>query len=570
VIEIIQTAHPRLFINADRISELMQLMKTDSFFAGLSQSVIRKADELLTMDVVPFQIVGPRMLKNCQEIHRRVATLSFCSLLTGDNRYAIRAKDEMMSAADYPHWNKDHFLDTAELITAFAIGYDWLYDVLPKPDLAFIKKTMIEKGIQPGLEEHKKNIWWAGHKYNWNQVCNGGLIIGALSVADEEPALCKEVFEATVKYLPIAFNSYGKDGGWEAGPDYWKYTTWYSVLLIDALQTITGNDFGLSATEGFDKTGYFPIYCAGPADKYFNFGDAGENVAPVSTLFWLGKKFSNESFISENHRLLKKALADNEVIETFNLIWYSPPSGKEISLPTKKCFNDIHVGSFRSEWKNAAATFIGFKGGNNQADHGNLDLGSFVLDMKGVRWAVDLGRDSYDLPNYFNRTEGGGRWNYFRTNTKSHNTLVLNNDIQRATAKAKLISCGLEGDAAVAIIDLSEAYAPHAHSATRKIKMISSSEIIITDRVEWAGEEKHIRWQLLTDAEIALQGNKAELIKEGQKIVATIIQPANADFEIVSAEQSAPEMNNEGYRQLVLNRNEKNKISEIVICISES
>ena len=39
-----------------------------------------------------------------------------------------------------------------------------------------------------------------------------------------------EIFDATTKHLPIAFNSYGKDGGWEAGPDYWQYTTWYSAL----------------------------------------------------------------------------------------------------------------------------------------------------------------------------------------------------------------------------------------------------------------------------------------------------------------------------------------------------
>ena len=53
---------------------------------------------------------------------------------------------------------------------------------------------MINQGLKTGLEEHKNNIWWAAHKYNWNQVCNGALIIGALSIGDEEPQLASEIF----------------------------------------------------------------------------------------------------------------------------------------------------------------------------------------------------------------------------------------------------------------------------------------------------------------------------------------------------------------------------------------
>ena len=52
---------------------------------------------------------------------------------------------------------------------------------------------------------------------------------------------------------------------------------------------VTGNDLGLSKTKGFDKTGLFPIYTAGPNDRYFNFADADENYKPLPVLFWLGK-----------------------------------------------------------------------------------------------------------------------------------------------------------------------------------------------------------------------------------------------------------------------------------------
>jgi hypothetical protein len=72
---------------------------------------------------------------------------------------------------------------------------------------------------------------------------------------------------------------------------------------------------------------------------------------------------------------------------------------------------------------------------------------------------------------------------------------------------------------------------------------------------------------MLTDAEIIVAGNKAELFKDGETIVATILQPAGAVFAVVSAEQAAPEMKNAGYRQLIIKRTETGKSSEIEISI---
>ncbi len=569
MIKILSTEHPRLFIDNSRIAELKELSKNDSHFEQLQNGLLRKANRLLTEEPVPFKITGPRMLKNCQEIHSRVETLALSYLLTEDLKYAQRANNELVSAAGYPHWNKDHFLDTAELITAFAIGYDWLFHALPAKDLKFIKDTMIEKGIQIGLDLHQDKIWWAGHKFNWNQVCNGSLIIGALAVADEETQLCSNVFEATTKFLPIAFNSYGKDGGWEGGPDYWQYTTWYSILLVDTLKRVTGNDFGLSKTEGFNQTGLFPIYMSGANDKLFNFADADESYNPLPFLFWLGKEFKLDACINENHRLLKKGVAENAEIDAFNLIWYAPKTDAK-ALPTSKVFSSVNVGSMRGEWANAQSTFIGFKGGFNQADHAHLDLGSFVLDMSGERFASDLGRDSYDLPGYFDPSEGGGRWQYFRLNTKSHNTLVLNNDVQRAAAKAAITEMTSGSGITTSKVNLSEAYAPHARSVVRCFTLTREEYVEITDEITWGEGKKHFRWQILTGTEVNLQDGKAILTKNNQSLQVEILQPENLIFKAESANQAEPNRSNDGYQLLFLEGDESGKQTTIHVRISKS
>jgi hypothetical protein len=569
MLKIINTEHPRLYINSRRLNEMSELAKNDEFFQSLKIGLVYKANKLLTEIPVQFEITGPRMLKNCQEILSRVATLSLSYHLSQEQKYAIRAKDELLSAANYPHWNKDHFLDTAELITAFAIGYDWLFNVLPKSDLEIIKNALITKGLKVGLDEHKNNIWWAQHKFNWNQVCNGGLIIGSLAIADEEPQLFNEIVEATAKHLPIAFNSYGKDGGWEAGPDYWQYTTWYSALLLDALQGVTGNDFGLMKTKGFDKTGLFPIYAAGANDKYFNFADADENYTALPILFWLGKQFNLDVCINENHRLLKQALENKTNIDAFNLIWYAPVVENSKSLPESRLFSDINAGFMRSKWADKEALSVAFKGGHNQADHAHLDLGSFVFDMLGVRWASELGRDNYDLPNYWDLSEGGGRWKYFRLNTKSHNTLVINNDNQRALATAEIIDFKTSENESIGVIDLTAAYKPHVKSVLRTIKLVEGSVLVVNDIIEWEGSEKTAQWQILTDAEISLFGGKAILKKDGKEIYATIISPTGSVFESTSAQQVEPESQNKGFKQLIIRKTESSMVTEIAVSFCE-
>jgi hypothetical protein len=568
MLEILKTGHPRLYISPERLNDLAEHEEKDIFFQLLKEGLIKKADRIMHEKPVEFKITGPRMLKNCQEILSRVSALALTHHLTKDLQYAVRALEELISAASYPHWNKDHFLDTAELICTFAIGYDWLFHVLSKTDLSVIRHALVDKGLKAGLEEHKNNVWWASHKYNWNQVCNGAMIIGALSIGEEEPQLAKEIYAATTRHLPVAFNSYGKDGGWEAGPDYWEYTTWYSALLIDALQEVTGNDLGLSNIKGFKKTGLFPLYMAGPHDRYFNFADSDDSYKPLPVLFWLGKKFNIDACIIENHRLLRKSLRNGKEIDAFNLIWYQPAEKRAHLLPATRYFSDIHALSIRSEWDNEQAAFIACKGGNNQADHAHLDSGSFVLDMNGERWASDLGRDNYDLPGYFNLSEGGERWKYFRLNTQSHNTLVLNNDNQRAEAKSEFIKTHLSESESFGAMDLSEAYIPHAISVLRNIKLKNKNEIILHDIIRWAGSQKSVQWQMLTDADIFLSGRKAELSKDGKKIYATLLQPDDVVFEVISAERTEPEKDNKGFRQLIVKKTEKGDTTEIIVSLA--
>jgi hypothetical protein len=121
----------------------------------------------------------------------------------------------------------------------------------------------------------------------------------------------------------------------------------------------------------------------------------------------------------------------------------------------------------------------------------------------------------------------------------------------------------------VAKIDLSEAYQPHAKSVIRTIRLNKDSSVMISDLIEWTGTNKLIQWQMLTNAEISISGSKAELFKAGYKIVVSILKPADAIFEVFTAELKESEMKNIGYKQLIFRKIEKKNFNQIVISIGK-
>jgi hypothetical protein len=560
--------HARLFLDDSKLVALKKQIEKDRALSELYLNIKKQADNLLDAAPTPFQITGPRMLKNCQQILSRVVTLALLFRHTRKESYKNRALLELQAAADFPHWNPDHFLDTAELCTAFGIAYDWLHADLSSDERLMIRTALLEKGLKVGLEAYESGIWWLDHKFNWNNVCHGGLSIGALAIADEEPDIAQAILQTAVEKLPISLANYGPDGAWQAGTDYWEYTTWYTALFIDALHTALGSDFDLGQTPGLDKTGFFPIYAESTTGSYYNFADAAIESTAKPCLFWLGRQFNEPHFIHANHRLVDRQLKNGDAVHPFHLVWYEKDVLPESALPASAYFRGTEAVFMRRSWENTDGLFVGFKGGLNQADHGHLDLGSFVLDAQSERWALDLGRDDYDLPGYFDKTEGGGRWHIFRLNNKSHNTLTLNDDLQRATAVAPVLKTHFSKDNQFAIVDLTSAYKPHAKKVLRGIALQDDDTVIMQDEIEWAADQKHVSWQLLTDAELEISkdGTKAVLHKNGKQMTARILSPVGATFDIKSAAQMPPENPNEGLLQLVIEHDETDELS--VLCIA--
>jgi len=552
VLDGLRPEHPRIMLTDDRLGALKTRAAEDPLLQRYVDDVLAAADDLVEAKELQHVLPdGIRLLSVSRACLGRVSTLALAYRWTHDERYLTAALRDLRAVCAFEDWNPDHFLDTAEMTNAVAIGYDWLYAALDDETREVLRAAILHLGLEPGLQGYR------GEKYsfprvenNWNQVCNSGLAVGALAVADTDPEVAREIIAGAVASLPRAMRHYAPDGAWMEGPGYWNYATSYISYGISALDSALGKDPGTAEYPGLAQSGAFPIYGAGPTGCYLSYADAGmmSRVGPQACLFLLAGKFGRPEYADAEHDILRDRKAS-----AFHVVWYQPPSGQALQRDLDCLFRGpVEVALLRSAWNDPNALWVGVKAGYNQVPHGHLDLGNFELDALGVRWAIDLGADNYNLPGYWNGREDGQRWTYYRLNSQSHNVCTFDGKDQSVKAKARVVRWLSRPDAGLVVIDLTEAYAD-VGLALRGVQLMRQEGAVLVQDEFALGAPRDLVWGMTTKAEITVEDDGSALLtQDGKQLRVRIPEPAGARFEEGSARREKPEATNEGFRRLLL------------------
>lgn len=216
--------------------------------------------------------------------------------------------------------------------------------------------------------------WWQSTNGNWNCVCNGGLTLGALAIASEDPTgIAQQLLGNTIANARgNCMQATQSDGTWSETSDYWYFGTTGQSQMVAGLISATGSDQGLlSANANLYKTGLFHMYGMGFVEK-FNYGDCGPNkyTATANGLLLYGDKLNQPLYsLYQRDRI--------DAAEPLSMLFYNPDTTGSFwyNLPLDHYFNNLNDAwsAMRSSWTDPTGIYAAIKSGNttNHQTHGS-------------------------------------------------------------------------------------------------------------------------------------------------------------------------------------------------------
>lgn len=537
--------HPRILLTEEEKVQLVKNVSSDSIWSVLQQNTLEACDQLLMATPLERKLDGIRLLETSREALYRIFMLSYAYRTTAENKYAERAKTELLAVSQYSDWNPSHFLDVAEMTLAVSIGYDWLYNTLDKDSRKIIRDAILEKGINPSLDS--KYNGFLGRENNWNQVCNTAMAYGAIAIMEDYPKLAKEILKRSIESIRKPMRRYGPEGAYPEGYGYWHFGTTYNVMLLALLEQIYGTDFGLSDIPGFTKSAYYIMHMVGPTLQPFNFGDSTAGIRLNTSMFWFAKKMNDPGLLSYeiNYLLnLKKYSYEqySRMLPSIFLFGHEFKLGKANTNRLPLTFiarNETPVALMRTAWDTKEAIYIGVKGGMaSDNTHTHLDQGSFVIDALGVRWAIDLGPQDYgSLEKYglsiWNVAQNSDRWKVFRYTNFAHNVFTINNKLFDVKGHAEIKSHKNTSKLKEVQIDLSALYDGQLAYASRYAAIVDNEYVEIRDEVRTNAEPAELTWRMLTKAKVKAVNGGFFLTQDGKLLFVSV--PAGTEPFVMPA-----------------------------------
>jgi len=539
--------HPRILLLKGEERLIGQSIAASPAWRKMHEAILAECDQITGKPPVERIQIGRRLLDKSREALRRIFYLSYAYRMTGQDKYLDRAEKEMLAVSAFSDWNPSHFLDVAEMTMALAIGYDWLFYQLSPESRQTIKNAILIKGINPSFDN--KYNWFLTANHNWNQVCNAGMTYGALAILEDEPELAKKVIDRALETIQLPMEEYLPDGAYPEGYSYWDYGTSFNVMFLSAVDKVPDSGSTLSQSPGFLKTAAFLQHMTGVTGQCYNWGDCGPGGSLSPAMFWFAQQENDLSLLWVEKNYLQKSdyseFTKDRLLPAI-MIWGKDLPLDQVTEPSRKVWmgqGTNPVCLIRTSWTDPNGIYLGFKAGSASVNHGHMDIGSFVMEADGIRWASDLGSQNYESLeskgiSVFGRTQDAQRWTIFRLNNRVHNTLTIDDQLQQVKGYAKIERYSENPDFPFAISDLSSVYANQLARVKRGVGIVDQRYVVVRDELKTTSKPATtLRWTMLTTAQVSITGeNTATLTKDGKQLLLKVDSPAKVRMKTWSTE----------------------------------
>lgn len=538
--------HPRLLVTAEKIPTLQERVRNEEPFKTWFASVKRKADTYLTYSEEKLNISyvledGIRLLYVSRRAATYIENLAFTYLMTGEEKYADKAIEVTMKVCgkDFPDWHPVHFLDTAEMAAAVALCYDWCYDRLRPSQRWIAKNAMVEKALKPVMEDYnevpgRQRTWYwsskssASYPQNWVSVCFGGTAMAALAIGDEDLGEFTEVGKVITEGMERQkdlYETYMPDGAFIDGTGYWQFAMSYLVLGLDSMKTAIGTDYSMTNNPGIAKTCDWLAQAMGPGGG-FNYDSNVPTFTDSPEYFWMANVTGNTGLI--DHRL-QIQMGKWKMQGGFkDIIWYEPTEN-DTGFAMEDTFSSrggVGMSVMRSGFDDMD-TYIAMFGSYMDKQEAAHDFdGTFVLDMLGKRWGMDLGAEQGTYGS-----SGTPKHYYYRCRAEGSNTVIIQPGMehdQDPGARAKQERLETNDHSSLVIYDLTQQLEYKGATSWRRGMQLDrdTNRVIIQDELT-ASKNIEYYWFMHTEADIKISddGRSAVLTLENRKIMANLTSP---------------------------------------------
>lgn len=545
ILSLASKSRPRILTNESSLLSTLSYVNSDATMQNWKQDIIAKADAMLSLDCVEYELVGVRLLSAAQTVLSRCAYLASAYYLTGNATYAARGIEEMLSACSWSDWNvSQHYLDNSELCYAMAIGFDTFYDHISKEDKAYIIERTTELSLAVSVSAYQGTFADMGSEWryasgNWGAVCAGGMTAALISFAGEEWGMCKDtqsyLLSNAMHSIEYPAMLYYPDGSWSEGTSYWEYTTEYFVgAFLGSLYFSTGSTWGFLRPEGISECLNGFMYLQSESSGTFNFADSTNGFSKSPAGFIFAKLTDDSDAMASWKSFYSIATSQGN---PYAVLWYEPSALTSSALPKDTWLRSAGAGIMKEKWHDTEAAYVGIKGGQNHTNHDNLDLGSFIFDALGQRWAMELGKDSYNIE--------GGYWGLagyelYVKRPEGQNCLVINPEKgdtygeyyqQKLDSFASVCEFVSKDKGAYMSLDLADANSRDVDDYIRGYYFADNRKsLIIQDELTLKDSDSTLYWSMHTQADITIdQDGCGATLTMGEKSLRVTVD-TNADL----------------------------------------
>jgi hypothetical protein len=372
------TAHPHLFFTAADVPALRDAAATthkpiaDHYLATV-------AAHLSDPPPAPSDYGDARFLGN------QVAVWAFAYQLTGDPRYAEKARSQILTYLTWADWSFGQGMDLneAHMLLGVAVAYDLIYEALSAVDQQAIASRL-------GTEAQKMSLatptaWWVDQytqNHNWIDSAGLGLAALALSGEDVRAPVWLAAAEANLQKLSLVLGPIA-DGSFHEGGPYEVYGLSMALPFWTALAR-TGADYtNLGILKGYGGFRLGAMLPDQPRAMLLPYGDftGWPTQGTIEILRYAAARFGDGTAEAAAQQWLtsgRGSFLPELWYELFEFLYYTPSvqALPRAQWPLDSSFPDLQAAVLKSSWS-ALDLQLGFKAGpyGGRANFDRLKIG---------------------------------------------------------------------------------------------------------------------------------------------------------------------------------------------------